>query len=479
MKNKSLWSVLLCWLLMGGIAEAEAQKEVIYKPWTHGALRVSENKCYLMHTDGTPFFWQGETGWLLPERLNRDEADYYFTHCRRAGFNVVQVQTMNDVPAINVYGQYSLINGFDFGAINRQGVYGYWDHMDYIIRKAEENGIYVAMVCIWGGLVRGGKMNAEEAEAYGQFLGERYKNAPNIVWVIGGDTYTDRNIEVWRALARSIRKVDAKHLMTFHPFGRTSSATKLNGEEWMDFNMFQSGHRRYGQTSGRADDGTEEDNWRYVEEALAMQPLKPVLDGEPSYEDIPHGLHDPSQPRWQAKDVRRYAYWSVFAGACGHTYGHNNIMQFLKPGVNGAYGADGTVKPWYVAMKDPGFQQMRYVKNLILTFPYFERVPDQTVIAGGNGERYERLAATRGEDYLLVYNHTGQRMSVDLTRIRGERKRAWWYDPTNGQLTYIGEFKNRTTDFTYEGGTDRVLIVTDAGKSYVSPSWTQLPVVRQ
>jgi hypothetical protein len=26
--------------------------------------------------------------------------------------------------------------------------------------------------------------------------------------------------------------------------------------------------------------------------------------------------------------VRRYAYWSVFAGSCGHTYGHNAIMQF-------------------------------------------------------------------------------------------------------------------------------------------------------
>ena len=43
-----------------------------------------------MNADGTPFFWLGDTGWLLPEKLNRDEAAYYLEHCRQAGFNVVQ-----------------------------------------------------------------------------------------------------------------------------------------------------------------------------------------------------------------------------------------------------------------------------------------------------------------------------------------------------------------------------------------------------
>lgn len=33
---------------------------------------------------------------------------------------------------------------------------------------------------------------------------------------------------------------------------------------------------------------------------------------------------------------------------------------------------------------------MKYLKNLMLTFPFFERVPDQSVIAGTNGERYDR-----------------------------------------------------------------------------------------
>ena len=38
-------------------------------PWKNGALQISSNSRYLQHTNGSPFFWLGDTGWLLPERL--------------------------------------------------------------------------------------------------------------------------------------------------------------------------------------------------------------------------------------------------------------------------------------------------------------------------------------------------------------------------------------------------------------------------
>lgn len=119
------------------------------KPWQNGNLTVSENNRYLMHENGTPFFWLGDTGWLMPERLNRDEVEFYLSKCKDAGYNVVQVQTINAVPAINAYGQYSMIDGFNFDNIDSPNVYGYWDHMDHIIKTAENNGIYIGMVCIW------------------------------------------------------------------------------------------------------------------------------------------------------------------------------------------------------------------------------------------------------------------------------------------------------------------------------------------
>lgn len=485
MRKRNILGLLAC-LLAGVCLPASAQKSKTYLPWENGRLEVSGEHRYLKNGDH-PFFWLGETGWLLPERLDRDEAAYYLSRCREAGYNVVQVQTMNGVPSMNVYGQYSLIDGFNFKEIDRKGVYGYWDHMDYIIRTAERNGIYIAMVCIWGTPVQAGQMNVKEAQAYGKFLAERYKDSPNIIWVIGGDIRGDRKTEVWEALARTIRQYDPNHLMTFHPRGRTTSAMFFNDAEWLDFNMFQSGHRRYGQRKGDGDypieENTEEDNWRFVERSLAMTPMKPVLDGEPSYEDIPQGLHDPNETHWNEHDVRRYAYWSVFAGSCGHTYGHNNIMQFIKPGVSGAYGADGSVKPWYKAMQDPGFNQMKYLKNLMLTFPFFERVPDQSIIAGTNGERYDRAIATRGSDYLLVYNYTGRPMQVDLTKISGAKKQVWWYAPKSGKLTYLGEFDSQVTTFQHDSGyisgNDHVLIAVDSAKNYLQKEWTELPEAAQ
>ena len=51
------------------IAEPTSQ---IQKPWDHGKLQVSDNQRFLQHADGTPFFWLGETAWLMPQRLKRD-----------------------------------------------------------------------------------------------------------------------------------------------------------------------------------------------------------------------------------------------------------------------------------------------------------------------------------------------------------------------------------------------------------------------
>ncbi len=461
-------------LLLAACNSRQTASTDAMQPWDNGRLTVSPDGRYLRHENGEPFFWLANTGWLLPERLTREEADFFLERCRETGYNVVQVQTVNGVPAQNAYGKLSMPDGFDFSRIDAEGPDGYWQHMDYIVRKAEQEGIYIGMDCIWGGLVKHGQMNEKQAVAYGTFLANRYKDAPNIVWMIGGDIRGDIKTEVWEALARTIRGIDPHHLMTFHPYGRTSSVEWFHQADWLDFNMFQSGHRRYDQIRGDGDDRAEasmtEDNWRYVEAGLCMRPAKPILDGEPSYEGIPQGLHDPEEPWWKASDVRRYAYWSVFAGACGHTYGHGSIMQMHPGGKVGAYGVG---KSWLEGLQDDGFKQMQYLKRLVLTFPYFERVGDQSVIAGENGFRYDRAIATRGNDYLLVYTHTNRPMRIDLGRISGDKKNVWWYSPTDGSLQYVGEFATGVHVFGGDGetgpGHDRVLIATDNRTDYIAP----------
>lgn len=447
-------------MLVAGISAGEL-------PWQHGKLTTTPDGRYFCHADGTPFFWLGDTGWLLPERLDREEAVEYLAGAAAAGFNVVQVQVINDVPARNAYGMRSHPDGYDFSRVDADGADGYWPHLDYIVDKAAEHGIYMAMVCIWGGLVKGGKMTVAEAETYGRFLAERYKDKPNIIWVIGGDTRGDVKTGEWLALAHAIRNVDDAHLMSFHPFGRTSSAEWFHSEPWLDFNMFQSGHRRYDQTRGDGDNLAQasqaEDNWRYVDAARAMTPAKPVLDAEPSYEEIPQGLHDPSEPWWKAPDVRRYAYWSVLAGAAGHTYGHSSVMQMKKDEPTGAYGA---VKTWREGMADPGYNQMKYLRRLMEMFPFTTLMPD-TLIVQDNGTRYERVAAARGDGWMLLYTYTNRSFTVDMTRISGERKRAWWYDVTDGSFEPVGEFADGKATFRYEKSpegpaNDRVLVIVDS-----------------
>ena len=447
------------------------------KPWDNGRLMISSNNRYLQFENGSPFFWLGDTGWLVPQHLDRSEVEYYFNKCRRAGYNMVQIQVMDAVPSYNIYGQQSLPYGWDFTKADPEGEYSYWDHLDYIVRKAEQNGIYIGMVAIWGSQVQSGNINAEQAKAYGKFLAERYKNNLNIIWIMGGDIQGDIHPEVWNALATSIKSIDNKHLMTFHPRGRYTSAKWWSKASWMDFHTFQSGHRKYGQRMGNKEypipDSTEEDNWMYVDSTWAYKPIKPVLDDEPSYEDIPKGLHDANEARWQDYDVRRYAYWSVFAGSCGHTYGHNVIMQMLKPGYPTGYGSDGTVKAWYQGLEDPGYNQMQYLSDLMLSFPYFERIPDQSIIVGKNGMKYDRLIATRGKDYLMVFNYNSNVMKIDLRKISGKKKLLWWFNPSDGAISFIGTADNTIITMSpqiekTDKINDRVLIAIDAEKNYIS-----------
>lgn len=450
----------------------------VNKPWDKGKLQVSSSNIYLKHSDGTPFFWMGNTAWLLPHNANREEVKFFMQKNREAGFNVIQVQVINSTLTMNVYGQMATPDGWNFEGIDHKGVYGFWNHMDFIIDEAAKNGIYIAMVCAWGNIVKDGFLTKDAAVKYGTFLANRYKDRPNIVWIMGGDILGDVNTEVWNTLASAIKSIDKNHLMTFHPRGRTSSATWFNNASWLDFNMFQSGHRRYGQRLGDKDypidEDTEEDTWQYVTKSLQTTPLKPVLDGEPAYEDIPQGLHNASEPHWMDCDARRYAYWSVFAGSFGHTYGHNAIMQFLKPGYAASYGDAGDVKAWYQALNDPGFNQMKYLKELMSLFPLNDRVPDQTIAPGATGKKYNRLICTRGKDYMLVYNYTCRSMQIDFRKIQGERKAIFWMDAKSGRITSLGVASNKIHPIEVEkpssGIHDGVLIVFDASMRYLPQS---------
>jgi len=452
-------------IIMVSCKEIKKEEAIIEKQGLQ-KLEVSQNGHYFQTEDGKPFFWLGDTGWLTFNKLDREGIKKYFHDRKNKGFNIIQIMTIHSLPVANVYGDSALVakdlskplvtEGSDF---NDPEAYDFWDHIDYALDVAEEKGLYVGMVPVWGTNVTSGKVSLEQAKAYAAFLGERFKNRTNVIWLNGGDTHGDENTELWNALGSILKEKMPHNLVTFHPFGRTDSSDNFHHQKWLDFNMFQSGHRRYDQeTEGKM---YAQDNYKYVQVDFNLKPVKPTIDGEPSYEGIPQGLHDTLQPLWTDNDLRRYAYWSVFAGAAGFTYGHNAVMQMFSPGDNPAY---GNKKPWVEAINDPGAGQMHLVKDLILKYPYFSRVPDESLIAN-QGEKYDYKAATRGENYALIYVYNGKPINVNMGIIIGKEVDASWYNPRTGETTAIGTFNNEgVQEFKPSGeevdGNDWVLVLT-------------------
>ncbi|MCB2377319.1 glycoside hydrolase family 140 protein [Hymenobacter sp. BT635] len=413
-----------------------------------GKLKVSANGRYLQTEAGQPFFWLGDTGWLLFNKLKREEAETYLEDRRKKGFNVIQVMVLHQVPSVNVYGDSALVRGNVARPLTTPGnaatdaaQYDFWDHVDYIVDLAAKKGLYMGLVPVWGTNVKAGKVNQQQAKTYATFLAERYKNRPNIIWLNGGDIAGSDSLKVWHTIGSTLKSLDPNHLVTYHPRGRTQSSDWFHNASWLDFHMYQSGHRRYEQDTSRNEKKHfGEDNWRYQLVDNTLKPLKPSLDGEPSYEGIPQGLHDIKQPRWTDADVRRYGYWSVFAGAFGYTYGQNSVMQMHSAFDKGS--AYGSKELWSEALNAPGASQMVHLRNLMLSRRFFERVPDQSLIAGEVGEKYDRLFATRGNSYAFIYTYTGRNIKVNMGKIQSTEVQAAWYNPRDGKITVIGKFPN-------------------------------------
>lgn len=430
-------------------------------------IKISPNHHYFITEDKTPFFWLGDTGWLLFIKLNREEVIKYLDDRKEKGFNVIQVMVLHDTKhAVNVYGDSALINGNPSMPKTTTGndfknkeQYDFWNNVDFVIDEAAKRGIYMGLVPIWGSNVKSGFVNEKQAADFGTFLAKRYKNKSNIVWLNGGDIMGSDKIEIWNALGNALRKNDPNHLITFHPRGRAQSSTWFHNASWLDFNMFQSGHKDYEQDTVTPRMG--EDNYKYVNTDYVLKPTKPTIDGEPVYEKIPHGLHDTLATLWNDNDVRRYAYWSVFAGGAGFTYGHSAVMQFFNGVGAAAYGAK---QKWTDALNDPGAKQMHFLKDLMLSKPYLDRIPDQTLIADNTGEKYDYLIATRGRDYAFIYTATGKKISVNMGKLKEDNLYASWYNPRNGDYTKIGTFVNKGQhEFTPPGedkyGNDWVLVL--------------------
>lgn len=435
--------------------------------FSHGDLKVSGNKRFIVHEDRTPFFYLGDTAWELFHRLNRKEAERYLENRRQKGFTVIQGVVLGELDGLNTpnaNGDRPFKNN-DPTKPNE----AYFKHVDFIVNTANEKGIYIGMLPTWGdkvtkawgkGPVIFTNKNLEAAQDYGKFLGARYKDKPNIIWILGGDRVADNAENIWRAMAKGIKDGDkGRHLMTYHPQGGRSSAEWFHNDKWLDFNMLQSGHGRF-----------DNDNYKRVSADYNRKPTKPCLDGEPRYEDHPVNWK-PKNGWFNDFDVRQAAYWALFAGGFGHTYGCHDIWQMFAPGRAPISSARNY---WYEVLDLPGAWNMMHVRNLIESRPFLDRVPDQSLISGGAGTGGRHVQSTRGKSYAFIYIPYGQNVKINLGKISGQKVKAWWFNPRSGQAKPIGTFSNSgTQEFDPPGkttrGNDWVLVLDDSAKQFPKP----------
>ncbi|WP_027087616.1 DUF4038 domain-containing protein [Cohnella panacarvi] len=441
-------------------------------------LQVSDNGRYLVTSSGEPFFWLADTAWELIQRLTRIEADTYLTNVAEQGFNVVQVTALSHFWNLNVpnaHGDLPLEGADPDKPLATAGSnpanaaqYDYWDHADYVIDTAASLGIYVALLPTWGKYIIDngappdnqpyqGIFDFNSAYNFGKWIGSRYADRSNIIWVLGGDRApnTEPERELVRRMARGIKDGGATQLITFHPIGGKSSSEWFQNESWLDFNMYQSGHL-----------SVDYPNYKVIASDYLKKPVKPIIDAEPRYEDS--GINFSSaNGRFSAYDVRQAAYWSVFAGSFGHSYGNGAIWQMHASG----YKAD-EIQYWHDALNAAGRSQMKHLRKLMESRPFVERVPDQSLVtnalSGGS-----RIQATKGTNYAMVYSPRGAAFSVSMGTITGDTVTARWYNPRTGVSDLIGEFANAGTQAFQPPsggvGNDWVLLLDDTNANFSSP----------
>ncbi|HEY2720176.1 MAG TPA: DUF4038 domain-containing protein, partial [Chitinophagaceae bacterium] len=180
--------------------------------WKHGRLQATADGHYLQYEDGTPFFWLGDTGWELFHRLRKDEINQYLENRHAKGFNVIQAVILAEFDGLkkpNQYGDVPLID-LDPAKPNEK----YFRLIDYTVQLALQKNMFMGLLPTWGDKVT--KLwgegpvifNEDNAYIYGKWLGNRYKDYPNIIWILGGDrppiTDSVDYRPVWRAMAKGI-----------------------------------------------------------------------------------------------------------------------------------------------------------------------------------------------------------------------------------------------------------------------------------
>ena len=407
-------------------------------------LKTSVNKRYLIDKNEKPFLIVGDAPQNLIGNLSPAEADAYMANRQRYGINTLWVNllciysdgcnkdatTFDGVAPFTVAGDLSTPNPAYFQRVNE------------MLNIAAAHGMLVLLDPIetisWLGTLRAN--GVAKAYAYGQYLGSRYKNVPNIIWLHGNDfqSWSDSTDDpLVQAVALGIKSADTNHPHTVELNYYTSGS--LDDASWAPLIELDAAYTYF-------------PTYAQVLTEYNRSDFKPVfmIEGFYEFENVPVGPSSTS-------NLRRQEYWSMLSGACGHVYGSGYTWRLNKG--------------WEDKLDTPGAIQLSYMKALFLPRRWYDLIPDQShtlVTAGYDGFsgfigkytayfeqgtglisrvarrilRTSGLTTIQSNSYLtaartsdgtlaIAYIPSTRTIMVDMARMTGGAL-ARWYDPTNG-----------------------------------------------
>jgi hypothetical protein len=417
-------------------------------------LRRSESSGrYLTDQNNKPFFWLGDAAWSLMAQLTIRDVDYYLDDRKEKGFSVILVSLIEhkfaaNAPA-NIYKQLPFI-GAPFSTPNPR----YFEHADSVIRSAAERNILVLLAPLYlgydckdeGWCAEVKAASAGDLYNWGKYVGERYRNFDNILWVIGGDT--DPSVEKNKILEmiRGILENDTVHLFSAHNQPETMAVTPWQGETWLTVNNVYS---------------YDSILYRHFKSAYSLTPSIPFYLCESAYENEHNSA--PAQ-------LRSQAYQSVLSGSMGHIFGNCPIWHF------GAVEKWCNLNNWKTELNNAGSVGMDYFQRLFRSRSWQTLIPDfeNKIITAGFGTwgltDYVTTAITKGGNTVISYLPSGRSVTVDLGKVSGRKARCWWYDPSSGKSFGIGTFKTSGYHiFTPATVADWLLVIDNASLNLKEP----------
>jgi hypothetical protein len=398
-------------------------------------LRPSPNNRYLVDQDGVPFLIAGDAPQSLTVNLSTSEADMYFANRQRHGFNALWVNLLcNDGTAGRPDGStYDGIVPFTGYLAGHAGDPEYYDlsqpnpvffaRCDFMISQAARYGLvfFLDPAETIGWLRNDGRSGVllnngpAACRAYGQFLGNRYKDLPNIVWMCGNDYQiwsTPAADAVVTAVALGIKDTDPNHIHTVELNYLTSGS--LDDPNWESIISLNASYTYY-------------PTYAQVLNDYNRPNFVPVFLVEANYE-----FEALQGPVTTAPILRRQEYWTLLSGATGQLYGSGYTWTFTGG--------------WQGFLDSPGALQMPNLNAFFAPRAWYDLVPDQThsVLTAGYGTYADRgyvadndyATAARTPDGRLVvaYMPTLRTLTIDMASLAAPAS-ARWYDPSGG--TYV------------------------------------------